>query len=686
MFLKTNTGQVFYTGSSKFDTQKPEEEKKDRRTEFKRESTLKESQGNQTVANVELKLWKVSEERPINYLACGPKHLIFISDGKAFAMGDNTYKQCGVKDVKKDFIDVPTSVLPKKDFVIAVCTEKSTFFVTATGTVFVAGTSKNGELGCHSNQTAYVVESPLQVLNLPRVSDIACGPTHSLAIAYDTGELYGWGNPQNSKLGVGPAIQSFVATPMQIQPYYGKLDQKPFFMMVACGSVFSLAIDQDGNLWYCGIKKFEPNSKLDEVPSFIKIEISRKKYFYIIASQEFALLQSTEYDITFIGDKSNVYSGSAEHLKQKEDKYSFNKVVKTVERPTKERTYKLSVNLSNLQLGIVNNGKIFVWGYAEKGRLGFTKEHLKGSSVVENPTELPISKKRLDGLTIPTTGRSEERRLQKALVPVFPIQLTLKNLPKTLVITSIYSEDNNLSNYFDNLSIKFVAPWRTIREVNYKYKIFLKTFLQILFKKGKERLKLGIAKGSQTINQYLKNIMLYQKIFGILYLQPYYICKLLVNPAYPEGEKIFKLIRDLHIRASTNSKKSLTYMISICLTLLKNDKYHIVENLSAPTLDMYSLKVYSLIILSNPLISEYFEQLKKVLLIEIIQYCRDKLGLNTIGNEPNKGGGFSRTITNLALNNLNGIGNESPLSPGGDIANEETENNLLLRGAFQKVL
>lgn len=73
------------------------------------------------------------------------------------------------------------------------------------------------------------------------------------------------------------------------------------------------------------------------------------------------------------------------------------------------------------------------------------------------------------------------------LLDVSNLQLTLKNLPKTMDIGLIYADDNSIANYFDKVANKSLPEWRIVRERNFKYKVILKAFLQFLFKKNKER-------------------------------------------------------------------------------------------------------------------------------------------------------------------------------------------------------
>jgi hypothetical protein len=113
----------------------------------------------------------------------------------------------------------------------------------------------------------------------------------------------------------------------------------------------------------------------------------------------------------------------------------------------------------------------------------------------------------------------------------------------------------------------------------------------------------------------MKNIGLYQKVFGLLYLQPLYIYRLLISPHFTENDKIFRLIFDLYIKSSGSPTKNLTYQMGICLMMLKHEKYALIENdLTGPVFDLYSIKILSLLYSCNPIISDYYTNLKKELL------------------------------------------------------------------------
>jgi hypothetical protein len=123
------------------------------------------------------------------------------------------------------------------------------------------------------------------------------------------------------------------------------------------------------------------------------------------------------------------------------------------------------------------------------------------------------------------------------------------------------------------------------------------------------------------MNIFMMNISLYEKIFGLLYLQPLYIYRLLVSPHFTENDKIFRLIQDLYVRSSASPTKNLTYQMSICLMLMKHEKAVLIEHdLGGPVFDLFSIKMLLLLYTWNPIVSEYFSHLKRELLKVLLDF------------------------------------------------------------------
>lgn len=129
----------------------------------------------------------------------------------------------------------------------------------------------------------------------------------------------------------------------------------------------------------------------------------------------------------------------------------------------------------------------------------------------------------------------------------------------------------------------------------------------------------------ESIEPYMRNITLYEKIFGLLYLQPLFLCRLLVCESFGDSEKIFKLIKDLYVRSSAVESKNVSYLMSILVTLIDTEKKKILElKLGSAAFDLYSLKIYMLICNTNPTISGYFDTLKEKILRKIVEIFKSK--------------------------------------------------------------
>ena len=134
------------------------------------------------------------------------------------------------------------------------------------------------------------------------------------------------------------------------------------------------------------------------------------------------------------------------------------------------------------------------------------------------------------------------------------------------------------------------------------------------------RLRIGLENTSTSLYPYLKNISIYEKIFGLLYLQPLYIYRLLINPNFTENDKVFRLIQDLYVKSSASGSKNLTYQMSICLMLLKHEQQALLENdLGGPVFDLYSIKMLLILYTWNPVVSEYYGSIKKEYLKVILR-------------------------------------------------------------------
>jgi hypothetical protein len=143
---------------------------------------------------------------------------------------------------------------------------------------------------------------------------------------------------------------------------------------------------------------------------------------------------------------------------------------------------------------IVTNGEVFLWSNPDKKRLkaGSLVPMEPSRQLEEKPRQLNIVEDQEDEIFIKARDLTDAtialKNPKSHIIPINQLQLTLKNLPKHMDLNIIFAEDLNIISYFDNIVSKSVDDWKNAMEKNLKYKVYLKAFLQILFKQNKEKL------------------------------------------------------------------------------------------------------------------------------------------------------------------------------------------------------
>ncbi|XP_062095114.1 ultraviolet-B receptor UVR8 isoform X1 [Humulus lupulus] len=109
--------------------------------------------------------------------------------------------------------------------------------------VYSWGWGDFGRLG-HGNSSDLFTPQPIKALHGMRITQIACGDSHCLAVTME-GEVQSWGRNQNGQLGLGTTEDSLV--PQKIQAFKGIS-----IKMVAAGAEHTAAITEDGSLYGWG--------------------------------------------------------------------------------------------------------------------------------------------------------------------------------------------------------------------------------------------------------------------------------------------------------------------------------------------------------------------------------------------------------------------------------------------------
>jgi alpha-tubulin suppressor-like RCC1 family protein len=143
-------------------------------------------------------------------VAAGYKHSLYVTaDGKLYGMGNNYSGQLGINDTTRQ-LTTPVLVTSATNVIAAAAGYIHSLFMTSDGKLYAMGDNTDGRLGL-SDTTNRIM--PVQVTSASNVTAIAAGIGHSLYVTGD-GKLYGMGNNYFGQLGVsGTASQ---LTPVQV--------------------------------------------------------------------------------------------------------------------------------------------------------------------------------------------------------------------------------------------------------------------------------------------------------------------------------------------------------------------------------------------------------------------------------------------------------------------------------------
>ena len=139
----------------------------------------------------------------VKSIACGGDHIFAICvDEKVYAWGRNDSAQLGI-GLQQDYINVPYEVPAFREEVVTkiVCGPNYSAAITTSANLLVAGSMEFGKLGLGSNQRNGFTQEFTKVPRIRSVRDVACGPTHMLAIVSQNAStgcgVFAWGNNQS---------------------------------------------------------------------------------------------------------------------------------------------------------------------------------------------------------------------------------------------------------------------------------------------------------------------------------------------------------------------------------------------------------------------------------------------------------------------------------------------------------
>ncbi|KAF7710123.1 probable E3 ubiquitin-protein ligase HERC4 [Silurus meridionalis] len=157
---------------------------------------------------------------PLAQISAGGDHSFALSlSGAVFSWGRNSAGQLGVGDTDDRHVPVCVKSLNLKKTVFVSCGEDHTAVLTKEGLLFTFGSGRYGQLGHNSLRDEL---RPRVVAELwgSKVSHIACGRHHTLALVESSNTVYSFGCGEQGQLGNGQQTNQCVPFPVQLPPEY----------------------------------------------------------------------------------------------------------------------------------------------------------------------------------------------------------------------------------------------------------------------------------------------------------------------------------------------------------------------------------------------------------------------------------------------------------------------------------
>lgn len=165
------------------------------------------SLGNDSAGILSAQVVEVEGLSGVRAMAAGLFHTVaLMEDGTLRAWGDNSLGQLG-NGSSLNFSYVPTSVVGLDEIVAVSAGAFHTVAVDRNGNVWAWGNNTTGQLGTGALGPA-IVENPARIEGLPRVTAVACGMGHTLALD-ENGFVWAWGNSFLGQLGNPNLVDAF---------------------------------------------------------------------------------------------------------------------------------------------------------------------------------------------------------------------------------------------------------------------------------------------------------------------------------------------------------------------------------------------------------------------------------------------------------------------------------------------
>ncbi|XP_078259620.1 putative E3 ubiquitin-protein ligase HERC3 isoform X1 [Rhinoraja longicauda] len=153
---------------------------------------------------------------PVAQITAGGEHSFALTvSGTVFAWGRNNHGQLGLNDTEDTLTPKHVQILSCKSTIFISCGEEHTAVLTKDGFVLTFGAGAHGQLG-HNSTRDEIKPRLVGGLFGKKVSQIACGSYHTLALVSSTGTIYSFGCGEIVRLRNGQTSEHSVPLPINL--------------------------------------------------------------------------------------------------------------------------------------------------------------------------------------------------------------------------------------------------------------------------------------------------------------------------------------------------------------------------------------------------------------------------------------------------------------------------------------
>ena len=294
--------------------------------------------------------------REFKEISLGSSHSLAIdNEGQLWAWGDNRRGQLG--DGTTNSKNVPTIIETNIKFIKVSAGSLYSIAIDTEGNLWSWGQNDQGQLG---DGTTSNKNNPTKITENIKYKEISAGNNHCIAIDNE-GQLWTWGDNSSGQLGDGTTISKNIPNKVEFRV--------KFCQAQASSRLYSMAIDNEGNLWSWGLNdegQLGAGTTINKnIPTKIEIDTTFKK-FSIGETHSIA-----------VDNRGNLWAWGDNYYGELGDKTTKNKLV-----PTKIKEDTIFQNVlagSSFSIGIDENYNLWTWGTNDKGQLGINSKQTQSS-------------------------------------------------------------------------------------------------------------------------------------------------------------------------------------------------------------------------------------------------------------------------------------------------------------------